>query len=93
MQETQEMWVWSLGQNDTLEDRMETHTSILAWKIPWTKEPGGLQFMGLQRVRHDWSNWACMHETPIEYLGGEEINLFYMKPLRFPGKFDNRSTT
>ena len=46
MQETQEMWVWSLGQNDTLEERMATHTSILAWKIPWTKEPGGLQSMG-----------------------------------------------
>ena len=39
---------------------METHFSILAWRIPWTKEPGGLQSMGLQMVRHYWSNLACM---------------------------------
>ena len=50
MQETQEMWVQSLGQEDHLEKEMATHSSILAWKIPWTEEPGGLQFMGLQRI-------------------------------------------
>ena len=43
--------VRSLGQEDPLEKRMATHSSILAWRIPWTKEPGGLQ--GSQRVRHD----------------------------------------
>ena len=43
MQETQEMWIKSLGQEDTLEEEMETHSSILVWKIPWTEEPGGLQ--------------------------------------------------
>ena len=48
------MWVQSLGQEDPLEKGMATHSSILAWKIPWTEEPGGLQSMGLQRVRHDW---------------------------------------
>ena len=42
-----------LGQEDPLEKRMETHSSILAWRIPWTEEPGGLQSMGFQRVRHD----------------------------------------
>ena len=42
-QETQEMWVQSLGQEDPLEEEMATHTSILAWKIPWTEELGGLQ--------------------------------------------------
>ena len=47
MQEKQETWVWSLGQEDLLEKEMATHSSILAWKIPWTEEPGGLQFMGL----------------------------------------------
>ena len=52
MQETQ---VQSLGQEDPLEKEMATHSSILAWRIPWTGEPGGLQFMGLQRVRHDWA--------------------------------------
>ena len=48
----QEMWVQSLGQEDPLEKEMATHSSILAWKIPWAEEPGGLQSMGLQRVRH-----------------------------------------
>jgi len=49
----QEMWVQSLGQEDPLEKEMATHSSILAWKIPWTEEPGRLQSVGLQRVRHD----------------------------------------
>ena len=48
-----EAWVQSLGQEVSLEKEMTTHSSILAWKIPWTEEPGGLQFMGLQRVRQD----------------------------------------
>ena len=43
----QEMWVHFLGQEDHLEKEMATHSSILAWEIPWTEEPGGLQFMGL----------------------------------------------
>ena len=46
----QEMRVQSLGQKDLLEEEMATHCSILAWIIPWTKEPGGLQSIGLQRV-------------------------------------------
>ena len=49
----QETWVQSLGQEDPLEKEMVTHSSILAWRIPWTEEPGGLQPMGSQRVRHD----------------------------------------
>ena len=49
----QETWVQSLGQEDILEKEMATHSSILAWKIPWTEEPGRLQCMGLQRVGHD----------------------------------------
>ena len=50
MQETQ---VRSLGQEDSLEEGMAAHSSVLAWKIPWTEEPGGLQSMELQRVGHD----------------------------------------
>ena len=46
MQETQEMKVLSLGQEDPLEEEMATHSRILAWKIPWTEEPGGLQSLG-----------------------------------------------
>ena len=48
-----ETWVRSLGQEDALEEGMATHSSILAWRIPWTEEPGGLQSMGSQRVGHD----------------------------------------
>ena len=47
------MWVRSLGQEDPLEDEMATHSNILAWEIPWTEEPGGLQSMGSQSVGHD----------------------------------------
>ena len=50
-----EIWVRSLGREDPLEKEMETHSSILAWRIPWTEEPGRLQSMGSQRVRHDWA--------------------------------------
>ena len=53
MQETQETWVQSLGWEDPLDKGMATHVSILAWRIPWTEKPGGLQSIGLQRVRHD----------------------------------------
>ena len=49
-----ETQVWSLGQEDPLEKEMATHSSILAWRIPWIEEPGGLQSMGSQRVGHDW---------------------------------------
>ena len=54
--EMQEMWVQSLGQEDPLEKGMATHSSILAWRIPWTEEPGGLQFMASQRTEHNLVN-------------------------------------
>ena len=53
MQEMQETQLRSLGQEDPLEKDMATHSSILAWEIPWTEEPGGLQSVVSQRVRHD----------------------------------------
>ena len=49
---TRETWVQSLGREDLLEKEMATHSSTLAWKIPWTEEPGGLQSKGSQRVGH-----------------------------------------
>ena len=49
----QKTWVQSLGQEDPLEKEMATHSNILARRIPWMEEPGGLQSMGSQRVRHD----------------------------------------
>ena len=50
-----ETWVQSLGQEDPLEKEIATHSSILAWRIPWMEEPGRLQSTGSQRVRHDWA--------------------------------------
>ena len=49
----QETWIRSLGQEDPLEKETATHSSTLAWKIPWMEQPGGLQSMGWQRVEHD----------------------------------------
>ena len=49
----QETWVQSLGREDPLEKGIVTHSSILAWRIPWTEEPGRLESMGSQRIRHD----------------------------------------
>ena len=63
MQETPEMQFPSLGQEDPLEEGMATHSSTLAWKIPWTEEPGGLQPLGSQTTRHTWSFLAC---TPAQ---------------------------
>ena len=48
-----ETWVQSLDEEDPLEEGMEMHSSILSWRIPWLEEPGGLQFIGSQRVVHD----------------------------------------
>ena len=62
MQQTQEMWVWSLGQEDPLDGDMATHSSILACKVQWTEKPGRLQFMGLQRVGH---NWVTKHSPRV----------------------------
>ena len=59
MQETKEMQVQSLGQKDPPEKGMATHSSILAWRIPWTEEPDGLWSIGSQRVGHNWSDLAA----------------------------------
>ena len=61
MQEKQETEVWSLVWEDPWEESMTACSSILAWKIPWVEEPGGLQSIGLQRVRHDQRDWACTY--------------------------------
>ena len=63
------MWetqVPSLGQEDPLEKEMAIHSSTIAWKIPWTEEPGSLQSMGSQRVRHDWATSISLHFHKIE---------------------------
>ena len=57
------MWVWFLDWEDPLEEGMATHSNILAWRIPWTEEPGGLWSRGSQRVRRDWSD--LVHSTAV----------------------------
>ena len=71
MQETQETWVRSLGQGDPLEEGTATHSSILAWRNPWTEEPGRLQFLSLLRVRHDLSNLAQRKGNLCRQRGAE----------------------
>ena len=60
MHEIEEAQVLSLGWKDPLEKEMATCSSILAWEMPWTAEPGGLQSMGLQRVGHDWTHYLVV---------------------------------
>ena len=70
MQETQEMQVQSLSQEDPLEKKMATHSSILAWKIPWTEEPGRVVSMASQRVGRGWTtkHIQCTQCHSIYYL-------------------------
>ena len=72
----QETWVWSLGWEDPLEKEMATHSSILAWKIPRTEEPGGLQSMGSQRVRRDWV--TNTKKRSLFTTGSISCNFFYI---------------
>ena len=77
MQQTQETRVWSLGREYLLEEEMATHSSMLAWGIPWTEKPGRLQFMG----SHSWtqlSDWAHIHtHHMISRAGGRNTNSFW----------------
>ena len=68
-----ETWVRSLGQEDSLEKEMAIHSSILAWKIPWTDEHSRLQSMGSQRVRHDWV--TSLHFIQAEKNDNHILNL------------------
>ena len=67
--------VQSLGWEDLLEKAMATHSSILAWKIPWTEEPGRLQSMGSQRVGHDWATSLSLFSSSVTAIRLE--NYFY----------------
>ena len=63
-----ETWVQFLGWEDPLEKGMATHSSIPSWRIPWIDEPGGLQSMVSQRVRHDWaSTFTYIHKTRMKF--------------------------
>ena len=61
----QKMLVQYLSWEVPLEEVIATHSSIIAWRIPWAEKPGGLQSIGLQRIRHDWSDWACKHAHTV----------------------------
>ena len=75
MQETEEMWVQSLGQENSLEEDMATHSSILAWRIPWTEEPGGLQSTRSQKS-HTQIEWLSMHRHSAPRLSGLKPQIF-----------------
>ena len=89
-------WVPSLDWEDPLEKGMATHSSILAWRIPWTEEPGGLQFMGSQRVIHNWTtkhspdfyllfqvhNMSARETTPTSQLFLLTLNIMFMSLIQ-----------
>ena len=76
MEETREAWVLPVGWEDPLEEGMATLPIFLPGGISWIEEPGRLQFIGLQRIRHDWSDWACTHHISY-YLPGN-LHILYM---------------
>ena len=67
MQKTQETRVRFLGLEDPLDEEMATHSSILPWKVSWTEDPGELQSMGLQRIRHNWTTDHTHPHRTVEY--------------------------
>jgi len=76
VQEQQKMWVGSLGQEDPLEEGMATHSSFLAWRIPWTEDPGMLQSIGSKKVKHDWSHLTCSRHARMSALWRLDFCLF-----------------
>ena len=67
------MQVWFLSREDLLEEGIATHSSILAWRIPWTEETGGPQSVGLHRVRQNWGDLAC-----VPFPFGNQKYVFYI---------------
>ena len=94
-------WVRSLGQEDPLEKEMAPHSSILAWKIPWMEEPGRLQSMGSQRVRHNWVTslthycltgmCCCFHVLVWKLQKGWNVSQW--TPMYSPSEFYHISST
>ena len=69
----QETWIWSLGWEDNLEKEMATHSSIPAWRIPWTEEPGGLKSIGSQKLGHDWATNTDTHNIVATSLFSDDF--------------------
>ena len=78
MQDMQEMWVQSLGQEDLLEEEMAPHSSIFAWKISWAEEPGRLQSMGPQRVGYNWAHTHTYVRVYVSFFKFFSIIGYYM---------------
>ena len=94
MQETQGTRIQSLGGEDPLEEEMATHFGILAWKIPWTEEPGGSQSMRSQRVGHDWASmhlWctAAAAAAKSASVVSNSVQLHRRQPTRLPRPRDS----
>ena len=85
MQEMQETRVRSLSWEDPLEEEMATHSSTISWKIPWTEEPGGLQTMRSQRVRHHWATDHSAQKTDRRFGGSFAKDSRYYIPLGVTG--------
>ena len=85
-----ETWVQSLGQEDLLEKEMATHSSILAWKIPWMEEPCRLQSMGSQRVGHDWATSLSLYFIFWQEDGSTGETSFPLLPGLFPSSYPIR---
>ena len=75
--EAQETWVWSLGWEDPPGKGMATHSSILVWRIPWTEEPGGLQSIGLRKIRQNWRDLAYNTQNAIYQYYAAHFWRFY----------------
>ena len=93
--------VQSLGQEDPLEKEMATHSSILAWKIPWTEEPGRLQSVGSLRVRHDWvtllslftsMHWRRKWQPTLVLLPGESQGRWSLVSCQLWGRTESDTT-
>ena len=81
MLQTQAIWVWSLGWEHLLGKKMATHSSILAWEIPWTEEPGRLQSMGSRRAGHDWTHTQLYGNEKIHEKEPLVLN-FFLKQIK-----------
>ena len=95
MQEMKDTWVRSLGWEDPLEEGMATPSSILAWRITWTEEPGGLQSIASHRVGHNWSNLALTYAQPWRVVapGQESTSSDYWSRMRFNTQNNNFQVT
>ena len=88
MQETQETCIWYLSWEDPLEEEMEAHSSILAWKIPWTEEPCGLQWRGQDTVEHDGVTGHTSKKILENLDSSQMLSILYALKC-FPRYIDN----